>query len=238
MKALRSGVFSRSRAITSGSKVKRGRKRKGDGETVKSVSGISSDQKKSSGWGLLEPLHMILGRVSDVCMPLINANSVICMLLFLLIVSWFRNSRVRYASPTHPSHPSSMFTTPQRIAAYEEIWRTEEEALWDWLEERVGTPSRLVPPARQKREKLDQNDRQYAKRRTASKTKYGDGPGTTTGGVKPMGEREIQWAIGVTEDKLKRLKQAMGNGKNGQRGSEEVSHKQLKQLEELVKDEL
>ena len=79
---------------------------------------------------------------------------------------------------------------PDRIVAYEEIWRREESDLWDWLEERVGLhrlnegampiPKRAVEP-RTFEEKIREER---------------------------MNEREIEEAIRITEEKLQLLKGA------------------------------
>ena len=253
IKALRSGVSTRSRANTSGSKVKKGRKRRGDSEALKSLPGSSPAQKKASNWGLLEPLRAAFGRILDICKPLLNANSVICILLFLLIVSWFRNSRARYASPTHINHHTPGLTKPQRIAAYEELWHAEEENLWDWLEERVGTPEGFVSPMLERRGKTDKSGHPLAAQGRSPKGKEGDKLGMLQNGRKSMEDREVEWAISVTEDKLKRLKQVVATGKPGQRsggptissndaeeedGDDELSNEQLKHLERILKDEL
>ena len=251
MKALRSGVSTRSRANTSGSKIKKGRKRKGDGETLKPLSGASLDQKKPPDWRLLDPIFAAFGRVLAICRPLLNANSVIYMLLFLLIVSWFRNSRARYGTPASKDYLASRLTQPQQIAAYEELWRMEEETLWDWLEERVGIPEGFVPPTGEKRGKVDRSDHQQATRGATQKRKEHNTPGMIRNGLRSMGDLEVEWAISVTEDKLKRLKQAISSSRGEQRssdthpsnveydnGADELPPQNLEQWEKLIKDGL
>ena len=78
----------------------------------------------------------------------------------------------------------SFFGTPERIAAYEEIWRREESELWDWLEERVGM-ERLREATRNPGERKNLEDKLRDEK---------------------MEERELDSAIRVTEEKLKVLK--------------------------------
>ncbi|KAA6411590.1 MAG: hypothetical protein FRX48_04870 [Lasallia pustulata] len=142
IKALKLGISSRPRAGTSASKSKLRTKRgKNSLSTSKpsTASSSASPQKKEDSWGLLEPLHGPLGPVVDILHPLVSANTVIAFLLFLLLISWFRGSRAR--APTGSADAGVGFagsSTPERVAAYEEIWRREESELWDWMEERVG----------------------------------------------------------------------------------------------------
>lgn len=81
----------------------------------------------------------------------------------------------------------SFFGTPDRIAAYEEIWRREESELWDWLEDRVGTDHLR-----------DIGKMPLEQREMAGRLKDGK-----------MEEREVDAAIRVTEEKLKVLKKSV-----------------------------
>ena len=148
IKALKAGVSSRPRAGTTASKSKlKGKRRKGsptNPSTSPSTSASTSTQKKAESWGLFEPLHGPLGPVLDILQPLVSANTLIGLLLFLLLISWFRGSRAR-APPKTPGVGFPGLATPERIAAYEEIWRREESELWDWLEERVGMRGMAYP---------------------------------------------------------------------------------------------
>lgn len=70
----------------------------------------------------------------------------------------------------------------------------------------------------------------------------GKGVGNFLQDAKTMGERELEWAISVTEGKLKTLRNAMGkgNGKSsaGHQDEDEFSEEDLEELERFVKDEL
>lgn len=89
------------------------------------------------------------------------------------------------------------YSTPERIAAYEEIWRREESALWDWLEDRVGlegvyTPQVANAAGQQERQKILQA-------KSMEKKLQGSG----------MSERQMDDAIRTTEVKLAALKEAV-----------------------------
>ena len=90
--------------------------------------------------------------------------------------------------------------SPQRIAAYEVVWRREDSDLWDWMEERLGVAypvgerdAKAVGQARAVREKIERK-----------------GKGKKGG---RMSEREVEEAIRVTEERLGVLKRAIRDGK-------------------------
>lgn len=115
---------------------RKGRKGKESRSLTKTMDGASDAKPKVEDWGLLEPLHGIVGPVLDIIKPLLTGNIAYGLLVGLLVASWFRfgfSGRGRAGGDL-----SAYFGTPERVAAYEEIWRREESQLWDWLEERVG----------------------------------------------------------------------------------------------------
>ena len=92
------------------------------------------------------------------------------------------------------------------------MWQEEEEALWDWLDDRIGLPEELAATVR-----------------GADK---GSGKGRKPSGAddlgkphKSMSQRELEHAISVTEDKLRILKTSIknkageGNSREGKRSS-------------------
>lgn len=96
------------------------------------------------------------------------------------------------------------YDTPQRIAAYEEMWRREESELWEWLEERIGLdrinkPSPVI--ARSAARSLEERMR-------------GD----------RLGRREIEEAIQITEEKLRTLKGIVKKGKPAKASECETSN--------------
>ncbi|MCJ1383482.1 hypothetical protein MMC17_006596 [Xylographa soralifera] len=220
VKSLRAGLSSRPRAGTSASRMKKGRKKKGDVDDTKASAASKANEAATQkfNWGPLEPLHDVLSPVLDILQPLLTAQSLIGLLLFLLIISWFRNSRLRASSSIGPYSPG---LTAQRVAAYEEIWRAEESALWDWLEERVGMSEGggFAYPAAAKVGNGDASKRAKDEKREILKSR---GMKTKLNEIKGAGEREIDWAIGVTEEKLKVLKGVVERG----RGVGEVEEKE------------
>lgn len=209
VKALKVGVTSRPRSGTNGSKPKsKGKRRKGDVDpartspaTVKAVA--TGGQPKDSSWGLFEPLHGVLGPILDIFSPMVSSNMVIGLLLFIMLINWFRGPR----SSTSGNN-LAYIPTAQKIAAYEEIWRKEESNLWDWLEERVGMQG-VAYPGSNDQEAVAQarRQREQSLRNKGLLSKLAD--------VK-MSEREVDHAIRVTEDKLAVLKRAVQEKKGVQ----------------------
>ena len=203
VKALKLGLSSRSRANTAGSKLKSrgGKRRKGDLDASKASladtgSKATVAQKQDTSWGAFEPLHGLLGPVVDPVMTLMDSRMIIGILLITLLATWYRRPILTSSSLGYPGMP-----TPERMAAYEEIWRAEESELWSWLEERVGMDGIAYPENARKGEK--------ERRRVA-----GEGRGVRARlAEERMGEREVDEAIRVTEERLAVLKGVVGRRK-------------------------
>ena len=166
---------------------------------------------QDDSWGLLQPLHGILGPVVDIFKPFISANMIIGFLLLVIIVSWLRG-------PTAPAKGQLGFPAmsgPERIAAYEEIWRREESGLWDWLEERMGMQSIAYPAS------SGPQDQAALKkvRRQREKSLKGQGMQAKLA-QESMSEREMDHAIKVTEERLEDLKEAVRKTRNSKPGKE------------------
>jgi hypothetical protein len=130
----------------------------------------------------------------DILKPVMTGNIALGVVVVLVVVMWIRQSRLTSSTSIGPGGLSNM-RTPERIAAYEEIWRREESELWDWLEDRVGFDSLplatgAVPV---NREKEKSRERDIGERLKDEK----------------MGEREIEDAIKVTQERLDGLKRVM-----------------------------
>ncbi|KAL8636871.1 MAG: hypothetical protein Q9228_005789 [Teloschistes exilis] len=205
LKALKAGVSSRARAGTTGSKLKKGKRRKGegeaDGEPLAAQKRTSTSlPQQDSRWGVFEPLHGIFGPVVDIVSPLISSNAIIGFLIFLLLINWFRGPQSR--------HPGSQvgyagFPSPVRMAAYEEIWRTEESELWKWLEDRMEMQDASYPASSSTGHRSSSKLHARRGRPVQSqwyRAKIAD---------EAMSEREVDHAIRVTEEKLQALKEAM-----------------------------
>lgn len=77
-----------------------------------------------------------------------------------------------------------------RVAAYEQLWATEEEHLWDWFEDRLSLDGVLVSDGAAAQKPLP-------RRRRAASEDGRDG----------MSERQVDDAIRVTEERLHSLKE-------------------------------
>ena len=101
------------------------------------------------------------------------------------------------------------------MAAYEEIWRREENDLWDWLEQRVGMQDVAYPDSNSDHEAV-----QMA-RRQREKSLKGKVARKVLEDVR-MGEREVDEAIRITEEKLGELKKGVEEKKQlRERGEDE-----------------
>ena len=167
---------------------------------MENITQEPSRQQQDDTWGLLEPLRGIFGPVVDIFRPIISANMVIGFLSILLLFTWLRGS------PTSPNAQLGFpgMSSPERIAAYEEIWRREESSLWDWLEERIGMESTVFPPATKG---SDHDAVNRARKQREQSLKHRDMDAKI--GDEGMNEREFDHAIKVTEERLEMLKQAV-----------------------------
>ena len=144
-------------------------------------------------WGPMEPVRPIFEPVVDIVKPLFTGNVVYGVLVGLLVATWF-GFGFNPAGRRSPSGFGSEMSRwgPDRIAAYEEMWRREDTELWDWLEERVGLDRLNVDKAIHRKKAMQ--------------------PRTAEQKIKEANveDREIEEAIRVTEEKLKVLKEVVG----------------------------
>ncbi|KAI0110121.1 hypothetical protein F4814DRAFT_425871 [Daldinia grandis] len=156
---------------------------------------------KSQDWGVFEPLHGILGPVLDILGPVLTGNVVYGLLVGLLVATWFGfgfNGQPRGAPY---GRELGFMGYPDRVVAYDEIWRREESDLWDWLEDRVGLHrmNEGVMPVRK---------RVMEPRTVEEKLRE-----------ERMNDREVEEAIKVTEEKLQVLKSVMERKKTPPKSS-------------------
>jgi len=182
-------------------------KRKGKKEALDEDAQIQrevaiAELRKPADWGMLEPLHGILGPILTLLGPFITSQVIIAVLFVLLLYTWV-------APPRMGSHVGlSGSSTPARLLAYEEIWRREESDLWDWLEDRVGLDHLYAPSLSQ-----EQRDRQRTlNARGMKKSLEGE----------RMSERQMDDAIRVTEERLAALKEAVESQKGRKKRSRET----------------
>ena len=125
---------------------------------------------------------------------------VIGFLLLVIIVSWLRGPRATQANGL--GFP--VLSGPERIAAYEEIWRREESGLWDWLEDRIGMQGIVSPSS------SSSSDQAALKKVRKQREKSLKGLGRQAALVNEvMSDREMDHAIKVTEERLEDLKLAV-----------------------------
>lgn len=155
-------------------------------EVVAQREAPASQAASQTHWGPLEPVRPLLEPIGALLRPFFNAQVLIAVLVVLLTYSWLLPSRAgrQVGVPGYAS--------PDRIAAYEELWRREETALWDWLEDRVGLAG--------VHSSSSQHDRSKGPK---SKPKNEDLD------TQRMSERQMDAAIKSTEEKLSALKEAV-----------------------------
>ncbi|KAK2058890.1 GRAM domain-containing protein [Colletotrichum caudatum] len=194
--SLKSAVSSKARSGGGAVPGQKGKKKGKKSKAAGSSTDAEDDQVKpktvpKKDWGPLEPVRGILEPILDISKPLMAGNMMYGLLIGLLLATWFG-----FGLPgRQASGDVRMYGYPDRLAAYDEMWRREESELWEWLEERVGL------------ERLHEGKLLTRKRAIE--------PSTVEERVRedPMGEREIEEAIRVTEEKLKVLKGVMDKKK-------------------------
>ncbi|EME84617.1 uncharacterized protein MYCFIDRAFT_203095 [Pseudocercospora fijiensis CIRAD86] len=156
---------------------------------------VAALETKASDWGIFEPIHPIADILSSVLQPFVTSQVIIAVLFVLLVYTWASAPR-SHSGLGYPGRPP-----PERIAAYEEMWRREESALWDWLEDRVGVDGVYAASSRNS----EQAERQKVlKARSMGKKLEDEG----------MSERQIDDAIRTTEERLAALKEAVARQKS------------------------
>ncbi|PPJ52472.1 hypothetical protein CBER1_10491 [Cercospora berteroae] len=155
-------------------------------EVVAQREAPASQAAAQTSWGPLEPVRPLLEPIGALLRPFFNAQVLIAVLVVLLTYSWLLPSR----GGRQVGVPG--YASPDRIAAYEELWRREETALWDWLEDRVGLAG------------AHPSSSQYdGSKGPKSKSKSEDLD------AQRMSERQMDAAIKSTEEKLSALKDAV-----------------------------
>ena len=157
----------------------------------------STDQ---DNWGLFTPLKTYLGPVADIISPLIGgAPGLVAICLVLTVFFWWQ-SRGAYSRHANTAvgggsgvyHPHQYWDT---------LWRSEEDGLWEWLEDRVGINEVVAPPS----PRANSFERTARSRRGSGAA----GAGLTQG----MKRREVEDAIGVMEERLAILRKVVEEGR-------------------------
>lgn len=191
----------------------KGRRKKGAveaGETVAVAAAAASaaldaNKRDHQGWGLLEPLRAPLQPIAGIFRPLWSAQVAIGIIAFLLFTIYSKG--LNTPSVLSPDISHLKLTPPQRLAAYEEMWRAEENELWKWLEDRVGLDGISFPGGSQT------HDAKLRSQKHSQKTfsqylasKIDD---------EQISQREMNYAMRVVRDRLEKLEQVVGE-QNGQ----------------------
>ncbi|KAF2751361.1 hypothetical protein M011DRAFT_455379 [Sporormia fimetaria CBS 119925] len=175
--ALRTGVSAKpvSKPLGKGKNGKKRTKEQAGGEaTAAPVTEITPAPAQAAGrttvWDIAGTLNATV-----VCIFLAGA---------LVYALFFRSTTSHYVS--HPHTPA------ERIAAYEQIWRTEEAELWKWMEERVALDRVHDAVSARTHEALNARDKLVDV---------------------DMQDRVVDEAIRVTEERLEGLKRAVDRGR-------------------------
>ncbi|KAL1999762.1 hypothetical protein VTN02DRAFT_4056 [Thermoascus thermophilus] len=227
VKALKASLAPRSPA-TGPSKGKgkggKGKRKKGDAAipAVAEVPASAETPKEPEGWGMLEPLRAPLSPVVDVLKPLWNGNVAVGVIVFLLFLVFMRGPSRQPAAPSHGGVAYPGLTVPQRLAAYEEMWRREESELWNWLEDRVGMDGLSFPIIDRTHESL-MHQRELRQRLRAGKDLV------ARLNEERMSEREMGHAIRVTRERLEALEEVLKKRQSQRQTDEdELAHVELR----------
>lgn len=176
---------------------RKGRKGKKSGSPKAAAKPVAVVEK-TDDWGVLEPIHGLLGPVVDIFKPLLSGNMVYGLLVGLLVATWFGYGRGGAAR----GDVGMGWSSADRVAAYEEIWRREEGQLWEWLEARIGMQG--VGSVTGGLEGLGAREASEDVRRGIEERLKGA----------MADEVNVEEAIKVTEEKLRTLKSVVDKRKN------------------------
>jgi hypothetical protein len=208
VKALKVGVVPRGR--TNGAGKGKGRRKKGDAASNDDASGTSSKaavdtpSSKTESWGLLEPIRGLLEPVTDILKPLWSGNIAFLFVGLLLYLAFFRSP-----STSRLGHDVGFtgLNLPQRLAAYEEMWRREESELWNWLEDRVGMDGMAFPVLHHRAPQA------HASHRSTRVSPADERDLMARLREEQVSDREMDHAIRTTRQRLDILEQMMSNRK-------------------------
>ena len=178
------------------------------------MSPKSQTVKLDESWGLLEPFRDMLGPIVNVFKPFAGTMAV-AIIVILLCIIWFRRPvRGPAGGVGHPDYSRSA-----RLAAYEEMWQTEESELWSWLENRVGVDGLALKD--ELKQKGNEASSQTAKARAKKRQKTLGSRGVEARlREERMTQREMEDAIRVTQERLEVLRGAIEKKKSGEKGSD------------------
>ncbi|KAL4768342.1 hypothetical protein BDW60DRAFT_131339 [Aspergillus nidulans var. acristatus] len=217
--ALKTAVAPRGRAAGKSGAKGKGRRKKGDGlgeEAAAADAKLMSDAnaKKAESWGFFEPLRGVLGPVTGIIEPLWNGNVAVLVIGFLLFLLFFRQPS--YPPILSPGVGYAGYSVPQRLAAYEEMWRREESELWHWLEDRVGLDGIAVPTVIRQSETRTPNRRSQGERELKASLSE-----------ETLSDREMDHAIRSTRERLDTLERILHKRRSQSTESAKSSREEL-----------
>ncbi|KAF7128366.1 hypothetical protein CNMCM5793_003096 [Aspergillus hiratsukae] len=214
--ALKAAVAPRARGAgatkAGGKNGKRKKTDTGAEETAAVASNASQDANVSQAksWGFLEPVHGLLEPVVDILKPVLSGNVAVLVIGILLFMVLFRSP----SQSSRASHDIGCpgYSLPQRLAAYEEMWRREESELWSWLEDRVGMDGMTFPAAsRPADSQLRQGSSQLQDKLRNER----------------MSDREMNHAIRTTRERLDVLEEILSRRNSQKTTDDEALHREL-----------
>lgn len=144
-------------------------------------------------WGLFEFLRPYLGPIGDILGPMLPANFGI--MVMAVLVTWFIATRFR-----SPAANNGQMTATGRYPPYynlEDMWKNQEERMWDWIEDRVGMDGVPGLQYSNREGKRREFERKYAAKAAGK-------------GIK---SRQVDEAIAVMEERLESLKRLVDKDK-------------------------
>lgn len=207
VQAIKAALAPRTRATKTGGKGK-GKRKKGDlaGQdespaVAKSAAAPAAGESQLSG--ILGPVGALFEPIISILKPLLSGNTAYVIAGVLVLLIFFRGTGRKTSMSDDIGCPG--YTLPQRLAAYEEMWRREESELWSWLEDRVGIDGTVFPvinkppqsPLRQKIQQL-RYDRDLSVKMSEEK----------------MSDREMDAAIRTTRERLDALEGILNRRKS------------------------
>jgi hypothetical protein len=204
IKALQVGVVPKGR--TNGAGRGKGKRKKGDGSGRESTAAASlkvtvdSNVGKGDSWGLFEPVRPLLEPFTSILSPLWSGNVAILVIGILFYLAFFRSS----ATSIHAHDVGCTgHGLPQRLAAYEEMWRREETELWNWLEDRVGMDGMVFP-------NVYRSPEPHASRRSSRVSSSDEREFAARLREEKVSHSEMDHAIRTTRQRLDVLEEMMG----------------------------
>ncbi|KAJ5689049.1 hypothetical protein N7462_003441 [Penicillium macrosclerotiorum] len=223
VKSLKVGVVPRGR--TNGAGRTKGRRKKGDAGAGEDIAAASlkatadSNAGQAESWGLFDPIRPILEPVTSMLKPLWGGNIAILLVSILIYMAFFRTP----TTPSMLSHDVGRpgLSLPQRLAAYEEMWRREESELWNWLEDRAGMDGMVFPT-------LHHRTPEFHTGRRSSRFNAGDEQELVARlREEQVSDREMDHAIRTTRQKLDILEEMMNKRKTERLPTDEPIRSEL-----------